>query len=172
MIKRIAVIFVLLLGLILVITVQNNKSVKKQNEGIEYNYEFNISQEFFNDLNKEIEKMNEGSLENGTIYKKSQTFKIPEFEIYCSIKNQIDENGNIKSYLKLPSWIIRYTDIEDKNILLTEQYEDNDIIALKLININISQEKWQIGHYTMQKKKMDYSNRMNFMNLYIQEENK
>ncbi len=171
--KRFTVIFVLLLGLVVVITVQNNKSMKKENEGIKYNYEFNISENFFNDLDKEIEKMNKGSLENDIkYYRLNNPFKIGEFEIFCSIKNQTDENGNIKSYLKLPSWVIRYTDIEDKPILLSQQYNDNDVIALNLININITENKWEIGSYIMQRKKNNYSDRLNFMNLYIKQENK
>ena len=164
--KRLIIVFILLLALIVVVTIQNNKN-SLNNKEIENKFNFKISENFINDLDKELEKINLDK--NKTYNKKTGEFKIEEFSIPCTIKNEQDENGNTKAYLRLPAWMIRYTDIENQKILLSQTRQDSNNINLVLKDITISENEVKIQGYELQEGSTNKNARMDFMFLFLEE---
>lgn len=164
--KRLIIVFMLLLALILVVTIQNNKNSVNNQEN-ENKFNFKISENFINDLDKELKNINLSK--NKNYIKKTGEFKIEEFSIPCTIKNEIDENDNTKTYLRLPAWIIRYTDIENQKVLLSETRQDSNSVNLVLKDITISENEARIQGYELQEGSTNKNARMDFMFLFLEE---
>lgn len=164
--KRLIIVFMLLLALIVAVTIENNKKDSNNKEN-EKEFKFNISENFINDLDKEIENINLSK--NKTYTKRTEKFIIDEFSIPCTIKNEQDENGNTKAYLRLPAWMIRYTDIKSQNILLSQTRQDSNNVNLVLRNITISGNEARIQGYELQEGSTNKNARMDFMFLFLEE---
>ena len=164
--KRLIIVFMLLLALIVAVTIENNKKDSNNKEN-EKEFKFNISENFINDLDKEIENINLSK--NKTYTKKTGEFQIEEFSIPCTIKNEQDENANIKTYLRLPAWMIRYTDIKSQNILLSQTRQDSNNVNLVLKDITISENEVKIQDYVLQEGSTNKNARMDFMFLFLEE---
>lgn len=168
--KKLTIVFILLLSLIIIVTIQNNKSNNIINNKQKEAYKINLSDNFFNDLDKEVKNINLSK--NKNYIKKTGEFKVQEFSIPCSIKNEQDENENIQTYLRLPAWFIRYTDVENQKILLSQTRQDSNNINLILKNITIYDNKFEIQEYELQEGTINQNARIDFLLLYLEENNK